>query len=78
MESRLALANDIRPELLEQATQNNEAWDRGTVRLAAPMQFDPWATNHMPKVEVLEAGRDAGRQLLAAPSDTKCPTITKG
>jgi DNA (cytosine-5)-methyltransferase 1 len=59
IESKLAFANDIRPELLEQASDNNDSWDGDTLPLAAPMQevaFDTWAMNHLPKVEVLEAG----------------------
>jgi len=57
--SRLAFANEIRPELLEQAGECNSAWDSETIPLAAPMQelaFDNWAVNQLPKVEVLEAG----------------------
>jgi DNA (cytosine-5)-methyltransferase 1 len=57
--SKLAFANEIRPELLDQASENNDAWDGNTIPLAAPMQelaFDAWAMNHLPKVEILEAG----------------------
>lgn len=36
--SRLAFANEIRPELLEQASDFNSAWDEETIPLAAPMQ----------------------------------------
>jgi DNA (cytosine-5)-methyltransferase 1 len=59
IESRLAFANEIRPELLDQASECNDSWDGDTIPLAAPMQelaFDTWAMNHLPKVEVLEAG----------------------
>lgn len=59
IESRLAFANDIRPELLEQSAAFNDVWSESTVHLAAPMQelaFDPWAINQLPKVEILEAG----------------------
>lgn len=59
IESKLAFANEIRPELLEQASEHNDAWAGDTIPLAAPMQelaFDAWAMNHLPKVEVLEAG----------------------
>lgn len=57
--SKLAFANDIRPELLEHAREHNDAWAPDTVSLSAPMQelaFDAWAMEHMPRVEVLEAG----------------------
>lgn len=59
LDTKLAFANDIRDDLLEQASGHNEAWDDETITLAAPMQelaFDTWATNHLPKVEVLEGG----------------------
>lgn len=57
--AKLAFANEIRGELLEQASEMNDAWDGETLPLAAPMQelaFDTWAMNQLPKVEVLEAG----------------------
>lgn len=57
--SRLAFANEIRPELLEQASDFNSAWDEETIPLAAPMQelaFDAWAMSQLPKVEIMEAG----------------------
>lgn len=59
VESRLAFANEIRPELLEQAFQCNDSWDADTIPLAAPMQhlaFDTWAMEHLPQIEILEAG----------------------
>lgn len=59
VQSRLAFANDIRPELLEHASVHNSAWDEETVSLAAPMQqlaFDAWAMDKIGKVEVLCAG----------------------
>ena len=57
--NRLAFANDIRPELLEQSSRCNDAWDPDTIALAAPMlylAFDVWAMEKLPKIEVLEAG----------------------
>ena len=57
--AKLAFANEIRPELLEQAHEHNDAWDTDTIPLAAPLQnlaFDDWAMNQLPKVEVMEAG----------------------
>lgn len=59
IKTRLAFANDIRPELLEQAHRHNDCWDSETVPLATPMQhlaFDGWAMEHLPRVEILEAG----------------------
>ena len=57
--SRLAFANEIRDELLEQAAGHNGAWDESTISLGVPLQnlaFDPWAMKQLPAVEVLEAG----------------------
>lgn len=57
--TRLAFANEIRPELLEHAYEHNDAWDVNTIPLTAPMQelaFDPDAANRLPMVEILEAG----------------------
>jgi DNA (cytosine-5)-methyltransferase 1 len=57
--THLAFANDIRPELLEQAGEHNSAWSESTIALAAPMQelaFDAWAMGQLPKVEIMEAG----------------------
>ncbi|SEU40294.1 DNA (cytosine-5)-methyltransferase 1 [Burkholderia cepacia] len=59
IDAKLAFANDIRPELIEHASQNNDAWSHDTVPLAAPMQelaFDDRALAQVPKVEILEAG----------------------
>lgn len=57
--TKLAFANDIRPELLEHASQVNPAWNPDTVALAAPMQelvFDAWAMSQLQPVDILEAG----------------------
>ncbi len=57
--SKLAFANDIREELLEQANACNDAWNEETIMLAAPMQelaFDAYAMAKMPHVELLEMG----------------------
>ncbi len=59
VKSKLAFANEIRPELLEQSAEHNDAWDESTIMLAAPMQelaMDNWAMNRLPIVELLEAG----------------------
>lgn len=57
--TKLAFANDIREELLEQASEKNDAWNAETIALAAPMQelaFDHYAMGKLPKVELLEMG----------------------
>lgn len=59
LEANLAFANEIREELLEHASRANDAWDKNTIPLAAPMQelaFDERAMAHLPKLEVLEMG----------------------
>lgn len=59
MNTSLRFANDIRPELLEHAARVNPAWNEETIALGAPMQelaFDVGAMNHMPAIDVLEAG----------------------
>ncbi|MCY0853064.1 DNA cytosine methyltransferase [Cupriavidus sp. D39] len=57
--AQLAFANEIREDLMQQASTNNDAWSSKTVPLVAPMQelaFDERAMSHIPKVDVLEAG----------------------
>lgn len=59
LSTRLAFANDIRPELLQHASQRNDAWSPDTIPLAAPMQelaFDHAAMARLPRVEIAEAG----------------------
>lgn len=59
LKTKLAFANDIRPELLQHASEVNPAWDQDTVALAAPMQelvFDSRTMEHLQPVSVLEAG----------------------
>ena len=59
IKTRLAFANEIRSELLEQAREHNDIWGESTVPLAAPVQalaFDDWAMTKIPKVEILVAG----------------------
>ena len=59
VDSRLAFANDIRPELLEHAAAANDVWDSETIALAAPMQelaCDTYAMGRLPTVDILEAG----------------------
>ena len=58
IDTRLAFANEIRLELLDQSESVNPAWQT-TMPLAAPMQelvTDDWAMSRLPKVDVLEAG----------------------
>lgn len=55
----LKFANEIRPELLEQAAAHNDAWSDITIPLAAPMQelaFDDRGLAQIPKVEIMELG----------------------
>lgn len=57
--TELKFANEIRPELLEQAAAHNDAWSENTVPLAAPMQelaFDDRGLAQIPKVEIMELG----------------------
>lgn len=59
IESKLAFANEIRPELLEHAAEHNDIWSQETKVLAAPMQelaFDERGMAHIPKVDILEMG----------------------
>lgn len=59
IESKLAFANEIRPELLEHAAEHNDIWSSDTKVLAAPMQelaFDERGMAHIPKVDILEMG----------------------
>lgn len=57
--TRLAWANEIRPELLEHAAKHNSAWADNTIMIAAPLQefaFDQRAMNHLPQTDIVEAG----------------------
>lgn len=59
VESRLVFANDIRSELLEHASQHNDAWDSETRLIAAPLQevaFDRYVMESLPEVHLLEMG----------------------
>lgn len=59
LQTHLAFANDIRPELLEHASSANPAWRPDTVALGAPMQelvFDAWAMSKLSEVDALFAG----------------------
>jgi len=59
VQSKLAFANDIRDELLEQACDVNPAWSQETIALATPMQelaFDQWGMNRLGEIDILEAG----------------------
>lgn len=59
LKSKLAFANDIRPELLDQAFAHNDAWDEDTMYLGVPLQelaFDPYAMAKLPEVTICEAG----------------------
>ena len=59
LESNLAMANEIREDLLLQAIEQNDAWDAQTRALAVPMQElvqDDWLMGQLPKLECLEMG----------------------
>ncbi|HHK1717075.1 TPA: DNA cytosine methyltransferase [Pseudomonas aeruginosa] len=59
VESSLAWANEIRPELIEHASQRNPLWTSDTIPIAAPMQefaFDQRAMTHLPQTDIAEAG----------------------
>ncbi len=57
IESNLALANEIRDDLLIQAIEHNDAWDEATMALALPMQElvqDDWLMSKLPQLECLD------------------------
>jgi len=60
VEARLVFANEIRDELLEQSAMYNDAWDKDTIPLVAPMQeivADQYAMGKLPKsIDFLTAG----------------------
>lgn len=84
VESILAMANDINPEVLFHAAQNNPVWNDSTQAIAAPMQefvADDWLLDAVGKSEVLECGipcvgaSKAGRSkkhLSKAEDDVNC------
>lgn len=57
IESSLALANEIRSDLLVQAIEHNDVWDEQTMALALPMQElmqDDWLMSKLPSLECLD------------------------
>jgi DNA (cytosine-5)-methyltransferase 1 len=67
--SRLAFANEIRDELLAQASEHNPAWDSETVMLHAPLQelaFDHNFMATLPQSDILEAGLPCSGASLAS------------
>lgn len=57
--TRLAFANEIREELIEQAARHNTTWDKDTIPIAAPLQEfaqDDRALEHLPRVDIVELG----------------------
>lgn len=59
VKSKLSFALDIREELLEQASSQNDAWDEDTQLIAAPIQevaFDAYAMASLKPVNCLEFG----------------------
>jgi DNA (cytosine-5)-methyltransferase 1 len=59
IQSKLAVAVEIRPGLLSHASECNDAWNDQTISLAMSIQelaFDEWTISQIPKVDILEAG----------------------
>jgi len=59
IQSSMAFANEIRGDLIDFATKNNEVWGGNASALVAPMQElvqDEWLMAKLPKVEILEMG----------------------
>lgn len=59
VESSLAMANEIREDLLMHAIDAHECWDEKTMALALPMQElvqDDWLMSKLPELEILEMG----------------------
>ena len=59
LECTLAMANEIREDLLVQAIEHNDAWNDATSALALPMQElvqDDWLMSKLPQLECLEMG----------------------
>lgn len=59
VKTRLAIANEIRTKLLQHASQANDAWDKNTIPLGAPLQyiaFDQKAVEQLPLCEGGESG----------------------
>lgn len=78
--TRLAFANEVREELMEQAARCNPSFDANTLALVGPLQeyaFDERLMTQLPKVDLLTAGlpcsgaSTAGRtrRKLALPED---------
>jgi DNA (cytosine-5)-methyltransferase 1 len=60
IECELAFANEIRDDLITHAAEHNYAWSEKTGAVAVPMQElvqDDWLMDHLPKLEILEAGQ---------------------
>ena len=59
LECTLAMANEIREDLLVQAIEHNDVWNDATSALALPMQElvqDDWLMSKLPQLELLEMG----------------------
>lgn len=59
IESSLAMANEIREDMLLQAIEHNDIWDESTMALQLPMQElvqDDWLMSKLPDLDYLEAG----------------------
>lgn len=59
LDASLAFANEIREDLLDHASEHNDAWGQETAALAMPMQElaqDEWLLSRLPKLDILEMG----------------------
>lgn len=71
VQADLAMANEIREDLVMQAIEHNDVWDDKAMALAMPMQElmqDDWVLSKLPPVELLEMGlpcSGAGRAGIA-------------
>lgn len=69
IKSRLAFANDIDVNILEQAQQYNEVWDANTQFFGMPMQelaFDEYVSSKLSKIDILAAGIPCAAHSVAA------------
>jgi DNA (cytosine-5)-methyltransferase 1 len=68
IDCELVFANELRDDLLLQASEHNDVWSDKTVSLAVPMQElaqDEWLLGQLPKLELLEMGLPCSGASLA-------------
>lgn len=59
IQTQLRFVNEIRHDLVEHASEKNDAWSKDTIVYAAPMQalaFDQYGLATVPKVELMDLG----------------------